>query len=161
MRATGTTALVLLILARVIAAQQSMADLTKWFESDATAIMQDPAVQRIGAYSAGVNNVRLTECALTWSAEDASSVRVPLKSLDPQSIRLQTSKLLETRTIISLEMNMREQGEPATAVRGLAFMEMRRLSVLVRNQADGQRLLEATKRAIALCQQATDSERRP
>jgi hypothetical protein len=103
----------------------------------ATAIMQDPAVQRIGAHSAGVKDVRLTGCDLTWTADNVFSVRVPLKSINPGSIHLQTSKLLEVRTIISLEMTIREEGEPITAVRGGAFSEMTRFSVLVRNQADG------------------------
>jgi len=159
MRASAYTALVLLMLAAAIPAAQSLEDLKKWFESDATAIMQDPSVQRIGAYSAGVKDVRLTVCDLTWTAEDASSVRVHLKSINPESLQLQTSKLLEVRTIISLEMIVLEHGEPVTVVRGIAFSEMTGLSVLGRNQDDGQRLLAAVKRAAGLCRGATDAGR--
>jgi hypothetical protein len=150
-----TVTLPLMLTAAVAAQAQSLEDLKTWFESEAAAIMREPAVQRIGAYNAGVKNVRLNGCDLSWTTDNGSFVQVRLKSIDPQSIHLQTSKLLEVRTVVSLEMAVRENGEPVTAEKGDAFSEMTRLSVLVRNQTDGERLLASTRRAVALCQVIT------
>jgi hypothetical protein len=85
-------------------AQLSLETMKSWFESDAAAIMNSLESSRLGVFNSSVEDVSLDDCVLSWTDESSPRVHVPLKDIETESLRLESSMLLDSRRVFSIRM---------------------------------------------------------
>jgi hypothetical protein len=143
-----------LLLALSVAAPTTSQDLKTWFESEAASIMQPPRTagsHAASAFSAGVSDVHLDDCTLSWSTKDGRRVNVALQAVDSDSLDVKSTVLLTGETVYYLAVTMRP-GSPVVVHANEYTARMPGLSVLVRSPFDGNRLLKAMRQVVGLCQ---------